>query len=29
METITGYWGNMGIMENEMEATIMGLHYKL
>ena len=24
METTIIYWGNIGIMENEMETTIMG-----
>ena len=24
METTIVYWGNIGIMENEMETTIMG-----
>ena len=26
METTIVYWGNIGIMENKMEATIMGVH---
>ena len=29
METTIVYWDNIGIMENEMEATIMGLYYEL
>ena len=29
METTIVYWGNIGIMENKMEATIMGLYYEL
>ena len=28
METTIVYWGNIGIMENKMEATIMGLYYE-
>ena len=26
METTIVFWGNIGIMENKMEATIMGLY---
>ena len=26
METTIVYWGNFGIMENKMEATVMGLY---
>ena len=29
METTIVYWGNIGIMENQMEATLMGLYYEL
>ena len=27
METTVVYWENIGIMENNMEATIMGLYW--
>ena len=29
METTIVYWGNIGIMKNQMEATIMGLYWVL
>ena len=29
METTIVYWGNIGIMDNQMKATIMGLYYEL
>ena len=29
METTIVYWGNIGIMENQMEANIMGLYWVL
>ena len=29
METTIVYWGNIGIMENKMEAIIIGLYYEL
>ena len=29
METTIVYWGNIGIMENRMEATVMELYYEL
>ena len=27
MEATIVYWGNIGIMENKMEATILGLYW--
>ena len=27
METTIVYWGNMGIMENKMESTIIGYNF--
>ena len=29
METTIVYWGNIGIVENKMETTIMGLYHEL
>ena len=27
MEATIAYWGNVGIMENKMEATVLGLYW--